>query len=73
MLEKPSLSDQSIIDYLKNHYNIHAQLLIFLPLGADMNSFVYRVDAKDGLSYFVKLKQGHQHQIGIEIVELLSH
>lgn len=38
-----------------------------------MNASVYKADAKDQLSYFVKLKLGHHHDIGIAVVELLHH
>ncbi|MCX7114442.1 MAG: aminoglycoside phosphotransferase family protein [Gammaproteobacteria bacterium] len=71
MLEKQSFSDQRIIDCLHAHYGIDVVTLTFLPLGADMNASVYKVDAQDKSSYFVKLKRGHHHDIGIIIVELL--
>ena len=68
---KQSLSDQRIIDCLHAHYGIEVVTLTFLPLGADMNASVYKAAAQDNSSYFVKLKRGHHHDIGIAIVELL--
>ncbi len=71
MLVKPPLSDQRIIDCLRTYYGIKVTTLTFLPLGADINALVYKAEAHDQLSYFVKLKRGHHHDIGITIVELL--
>jgi spectinomycin phosphotransferase len=66
MLEK-----QSIIKCLNTDYRIEVVMLTLLPLGADMNASVYKAVSRDQTSYFVKLKRGHQHDIGIAIVELL--
>ncbi|MBA2651152.1 MAG: phosphotransferase [Tatlockia sp.] len=71
MLVKQSLSDQLIIDCLRTHYGIPVETLTFLPLGADTDASVYKAEAQDRRSYFVKLKRGHHHDIGIAIVQLL--
>ena len=71
MIEKQSLLDQSIISCLKADYGLEVAVLTLLPLGADMNASVYEAETHDQTSYFVKLKRGHHHDIGIEIVELL--
>lgn len=71
MTEKRSFSDQLIIDCLKANYGIEVTVLTFLPLGADMSASVYKAQTHDQTSYFVKLKRGHHHDIGIKIVELL--
>ena len=73
MLVKQFLSDQRIIDYLHAHYAIEVVTLTFLPLGADINASVYKAEAQDKSSYFIKLKRGHHHDIGIAIVQLLHH
>ncbi len=72
MLEKHPLSDPAIISCLNTHYGIEAASLVFLPLGADMNASVYKVQTPDQKSYFIKLKTGHHHDLGVEIVELLQ-
>lgn len=72
MIEKPSLSDQRIIDCLNNDYGIEVATLTFLPLGADMDASVYKAQAYDQSSYFVKLKCGYHHDIGA-IIQLLLH
>ncbi len=71
MLEKNSVLDQRIIEYLNNYYGIDVVKLTFLPLGADMNASVYKAEAINSLSYFVKLKCNVNHDISIAIVELL--
>lgn len=71
MLVKQSLSDQRIIDCLQAHYGIKVVTLTFLPLGADANASVYKAETQEKSSYFVKLKRGHHHDMGIAIVQLL--
>lgn len=58
MLEKPELKDEQIINCLRDEYGLGAANISFLPLGADVNSSVYRVVTKDGTNYFVKLRKG---------------
>lgn len=64
-------SDQRIIECLNTFYKIEIFKLTPLHLGADMNASVYKVDGHDQKSYFVKLKYGRNHDIGVEILELL--
>jgi spectinomycin phosphotransferase len=73
MLVKQSIPPQRIIDCLHTNYGIEMLTLTFLPLGADMNASVYKAQAQDKSCYFVKLKRGHHHNIGIDIVALLHH
>lgn len=63
--------DFQIIDSLKINYGINIQTLTELPLGADMNAFVYRAETAEKISYFVKLKHGDDHHIGTAILKLL--
>jgi spectinomycin phosphotransferase len=72
MLEKPILSDFVIIKCLSTYYAIKAANLTFLPIGADTNASIYKAQAFDQTSYFIKVKQGHHHDIGVEIIELLQ-
>lgn len=72
MLENHLISDPILINCLNTHYGIEVASLTFLPLGADINASVYKAKALDQQSYFIKLKTGHQHDISVEIVELLQ-
>lgn len=67
---KRSLSDQRIIDCLKTDYGINVISLSLLPWGADINASVYKVEAHDAI-YFVKLKQGHEHELSAFLVKRL--
>ena len=58
MLEKPDLADEKIAACLEANYGISATDIAFLQLGADSNSWVYRVAAKDGMVIFLKAKKG---------------
>src|SRR5512141_2865984 len=57
VLEKPELEDEKIINCLRAEYGLRVEKISFLPLGADLNTAVYRAVAKDGTNYFVKLRQ----------------
>lgn len=71
-MKKQSLSDQCIIDCLNTNYGIKVSTLTFIPLGADMDASVYKAQTNDQSSYFVKLKHGYHHDIGVTI-QLLLH
>jgi len=71
MLEKHALPDQILIECLNTNYGIAVATLTFLPIGADTNASIYKAQTFDQTSYFIKLKLGHHHDIGVEIVELL--
>lgn len=71
MLEKHALPELTITECLKANYDIEAATLTFFPIGADINASMYKVQAVDQTRYFIKIKQGHKHDISVEIVELL--
>lgn len=75
MKEKPSVPDSLIIGCLSADYGIEVATLTFLPIGADLNASIYKVQAVDQTanrsSYFVKLKRSHHPDISVAIVELL--
>jgi spectinomycin phosphotransferase len=72
MLEKHALPDPILIQCLNTHYGIAVSTLTFLPIGADGNASIYQAQTFDQTSYFIKLKTGHHHEIGVQIVELLE-
>jgi spectinomycin phosphotransferase len=57
MLEKPSIEDEIIRRCLEEAYGFNVTSITFLPLGADVNTAVYKVETANG-SYFVKLRYG---------------
>jgi spectinomycin phosphotransferase len=71
MLKKPFLSTQRIISCLHADYGIKVATLILLPLGADMNASVYKVQADDKSCYFIKVKSNYNQDISAIITRLL--
>jgi spectinomycin phosphotransferase len=68
-MQKP-IQEQQIIEILKATYGIEAQSARLLPLGADMNASVYKVDANSN-SYFLKIKQGHHEKTNLAVIAFL--
>ena len=58
MLERPDLQDERIVACLQKEFGVPVAQVAFLPLGADLNTAVYRVVAEDGTPYFLKLRSG---------------
>ncbi len=67
-----ALSDLAIIGCLNTNYGIEVTKLTLLPIGADMNAEVYKAQTLDQTAFFIKLKHGHNHDISVEVVELLK-
>lgn len=58
MLEPPVMDAETIIACLKADYGLSITNIVFLPLGADPDTAVYRAVASDTTPYFVKLRRG---------------
>lgn len=58
MLEPPDLSTDLIVARLHEAYGLQVEAVAFLPLGADVNTAVYRAHTKADEEYFVKLRSG---------------
>jgi spectinomycin phosphotransferase len=56
MIEKPDISDEKLISALQENYSIQVSEIEFLPIGNDASAFSYRVEDRNGNSYFLKLK-----------------
>jgi spectinomycin phosphotransferase len=56
MRTPPKLADTTIRAVVHAQYGLSIAALTFLPIGNDSASFVYRVDARDGTSYFLKIR-----------------
>ncbi|MFH0129368.1 phosphotransferase enzyme family protein [Variovorax sp. VaC1] len=73
MLTPPDLSQDAIAQCLANEYGLHAIHAEFLPLGADVNSAVFRVDANDGAAYILKLRRDDCRPAVVSIPAFLHH
>jgi len=56
LIEKPDIRDEKIIAALNENYSILVSHFEFLPIGNDASAFSYRVEAKNGNLYFLKIK-----------------
>ena len=72
MLTKPDLQDEKIIACLAGDFGLRVDRLAFLPLGADMNTAVYRAIAGDKVPYFVKLRSGPFDEITVSVPRFLG-
>jgi spectinomycin phosphotransferase len=72
VLEKPNLSDAAIADCLREAYGLNVGAITFLPLGADVNTAVYRADGDDGSAWFVKLRKGPFDEAWVAIPAFLQ-
>lgn len=58
MLEPPDIAPARLAAALQSAYGLQVRQLDFLPLGADVNTAVYRVVTHDHLRYFLKARRG---------------
>ena len=72
MLEKPDLPDEKIITCMQTDYGLRVAEIAFLPLGADLNTAVYRVISDDGTAYFLKLRSGVFDETSVTLPKFLS-
>lgn len=72
MLEKPDLQDKQLIACLQDAYGIQIDSVTFLPLGADINTALYRAVTGDGTAFFVKLRRGAFDEATVAVPRWLS-
>jgi spectinomycin phosphotransferase len=70
MLEKPDISDDTIIACLHDAFGVRIAHVTFLPLGW-VNNAVYRVTAESGTPYFLKLRRGNFDEIAVAVPAFL--
>ena len=71
MIEKPILQDEKIVACLGENYGIAVSRIEFLQLGNDSSAWVYRVIARDGKDYFLKVRRGGVDVPGVLIPRFL--
>lgn len=72
MLEKPDLPDEHLIACLRASFGLDAARLAVLPLGADVNTAVYRAEDRTGTAWFVKLRRGNFEEASLLTPHFLS-
>ncbi len=71
MLTPPAISAGTIMSCLRDAYGLRMRQATFLPIGADVNAAVYRVEADDGALYFLKLKRGDFDDVVVAVPAFL--
>ncbi|MCB0032914.1 MAG: aminoglycoside phosphotransferase family protein [Anaerolineales bacterium] len=71
MLEKPDFPDENIIACVQEAYDLAVQRLTFLPLGADVNTAVYKITTEQ-TAYFLKLRRGAFDEMSVALPKFLS-
>ena len=72
MIEKPGIPDWQISACLASAFGIIPTSISFLPIGADLNTAVYRVVDREGDPYFLKIRMGDFNEIAVALPKLLS-
>jgi spectinomycin phosphotransferase len=70
--DDPGLNLDTIAACLDAQYGLRLSSITFLPLGYDLNAFVYKVIADDGSPYFLKIRFGPLRESGLLVPWALS-
>lgn len=73
MLTPPDLSHDAIQQCLSRAYGLNNAQARFLPLGADVNSAAFRIEAEDGSAFFLKLRIGGFDASVVTVPAFLHH
>jgi spectinomycin phosphotransferase len=71
MREPPDVPSDALLAALRDAYGLDATEAEFLPLGYDSAASVYRVRARDGRDYFLKLRAGSVNPAGLAVPRFL--
>jgi len=71
MRDDPGIDAEEIAVCLNGQYGLHVAGIVFLPIGHDMNAFVYRVVADDASVYFLKIRTGPVYLPGLLVPRAL--
>src|SRR5215216_8186123 len=63
--DDPGLDLDAISACLDAQYDLRVSSVTFLTLGYDLNAAVYKVIARDGTTYFLKIRFGPVHESGL--------
>lgn len=71
MLERPDFPDEKIIKCVEIVYDMAISQVVFLPIGADFRTAVYRLTTHDETPYFLKLRKGEWHETAVTLPKFL--
>lgn len=67
MLTPPDLSADTIVAVLRENYGLRIRQVAFLPIGADVNTAVYRLETDDGAADFLKVRRADFDAVAVEV------
>lgn len=67
MLTPPTISAETIAAVLGQQYALPVRQVTFLPIGADVNTAVYRVEDERGAASFLKLRRADFAEIAVAV------
>lgn len=70
MLERPDISDETIVARVRDAFGLQITNVMFLPIGW-VNNAAFRLAADDGAAYFLKLRRGQFGEIAVAIPAFL--
>jgi spectinomycin phosphotransferase len=70
MLEKPAIADAEIVACVQDAFSVQVAGVEFLPLGADVNTAVYRLITTE-TRYFLKLRSGALKEASVTLPHFL--
>ncbi len=71
MRQPPDLSEKKITACLRAQYGLETVSARFLPIGYDLNAFVYEARTAQDVPYFVKIRRGDIHLPGLLVPRVL--
>src|SRR5262245_55758417 len=71
MLTPPDLSSDVIATFVRDTFNVDVTQVTFLPIGADADAAVYRLDTADGTAYFLKLRRARFDEVAVAVPAFL--
>lgn len=72
MLEKPALSDESILDCLQRRWGLPPGALEFLPAGNDAAAWSYRLRSAGGEGFFLKVRRLPLDEVSLDLAHFLA-
>ncbi len=71
MRDDPKLDAGAISRCLELHYAIAVTRITYLPIGYDLNAFVYRIESDDGQAFFLKIRRGSVNETALVVPRAL--
>jgi spectinomycin phosphotransferase len=72
MRDDPNHDMEPIVGCLRDSYGLDATAITFLPIGYDLNAWVYEVAATDGNAYFLKVRSGPPNEPSLQVPRALA-